>query len=376
MRKLLIALCALAIVVGGGAYLQQTGRLDGVWAMVRDRISPEAAEQKNEKPRRNQDNRNASPVEVASAAVKTLSDDITAVGTLQSDESVQISTETDGRIAAIDFREGDTVIAGRTLFRLDDVIISAQLDDARARLTLAQANFDRAKTLRKSGNTAQSTLDAAQMELTVARSALDLLESQHLKLSIAAPFEGVLGFRLVSLGAYVQAGTPLVNLEKIDRLKVTFSVPEIYLERLKDGQKVQIVADALPGQVFEGTIYAIDPAIDINGRAIKIKALLDNSMAKLRPGLLARVTVKGLPRSAVTIPESALVPKGDVFLVYRADKGKAIETRVETGRRESGLVEIVKGVLEGEQVVTAGQGRLHDGADVEIVPTTQAAIEG
>jgi membrane fusion protein, multidrug efflux system len=376
MRKSLFAVCVLAVVAGGGAYMQQTGRLDGMWTAVRDRISPEAAGQKPEQPRRKQDNKNSSPVEVASAAVKTLSDDITAVGTLQSDESVQIAAETDGRIAAIEFREGDTVIAGRTLFRLDDIIISAQLDDAKARLTLAEANFERASKLRKSGNTAQSTLDAAQMELTVARSALELLESMHLKRSIAAPFQGVLGFRQVSLGAYVTAGTALVNLEKIDRLKVTFSVPEIYLERLKEGQKVQVIADAMPGQVFEGTIYAIDPAIDINGRAIKIKALLDNSQAKLRPGLLARVTVKGLPREAVTIPESALVPKGDVFLVYRADKGKAIETKVETGRRESGLVEIVKGVQEGEQVVTAGQGRLRDGADVEIVPTTQAAIEG
>ena len=374
----MIALGVLAVLAGGGAYMQQTGRLDSFWTAARARIAPETQKtaQNNEQPARNQENRNSSPVEVAAAAVKTLSDDITAVGTLQSDESVQISAETDGRIAAIEFNEGDTVMPGRTLFKLDDVIINAQLEDARARLTLAEANFERTSKLRKSGNTAQSTLDAAQMELTVARSALDLLESQHLKLSIAAPFQGVLGFRQVSLGAYVQAGTPLVNLEKIDRLKVTFSVPEIYLERLKEGQKVQIVADALPGQTFEGTIYAIDPAIDINGRAIKIKALLDNSQAKLRPGLLARVTVKGLPRSAVTIPESALVPKGDDVVVYRADKGKAFEIKVATGRREKGIVEIIDGIAAGEQVVTAGQSRLHDGADVEIVPSAQAAIEG
>jgi membrane fusion protein (multidrug efflux system) len=169
----------------------------------------------------------------------------------------------------------------------------------------------------------------------------------------------------------------LANLEKIDRLKVNFSVPEFYLAKLGVGQKIEITADALPGTRFEGEIYAIDPAIDVNGRAIKVKATLSNEDGKLRPGLLARITVKGAPRTAVTIPESALFSRGGDYLVFKTDNGKAKETKVLAGRRENGFVEILEGVEAGQQVVIAGQARLRDGADVEIVPpTTAAAVEG
>jgi membrane fusion protein, multidrug efflux system len=132
----------------------------------------------------------------------------------------------------------------------------------------------------------------------------------------------------------------------------------------------------LPGTRFEGQIYAIDPAVDVNGRAIRVKATLPNEDRKLRPGLLARITVKGAPRTAVTIPESALVSRGNDFLVFKADNGKAKETKVLAGRRENGFVEILEGVEAGQQVVIAGQARLRDGADVEIVAPTTAAVEG
>ncbi|TMJ37804.1 MAG: efflux RND transporter periplasmic adaptor subunit, partial [Alphaproteobacteria bacterium] len=318
----------------------------------------------------------SSPVEVAAASAKTLSDDITAVGSLLSDESVQIAAETSGRVAEIKFTEGDVVTAGTVLITLDDALISAQVEDAEARLTLAKANYERAASLRKSGTASQTTLDTAQSELSIQQAVYDLIRTQHEKLSIKAPFPGVLGFRTISPGAYVTAGTPLVNLEKIDQLKVNFSVPEFYLSKLAVGQKIEISADALPGTRFEGAVYAIDPAIDVNGRAIKVKATLSNRDGKLRPGLLARITVKGAPRTAVTIPESALVSRGNDFLVYKTDNGKAKETKVRAGRRENGFVEILDGVEIGQQVVIAGQARLRDGVDVEIIPPTASAIEG
>lgn len=374
MRKVLISLLILAVLAGGGVYLQRNGYVE--WLMARIETG-QTVEAKATKDQRNKAApvANRSPVEVAAAAVKRLSDDISAIGTLLSDESVQISSETSGRIDEILFKEGETVAAGTILIKLDDALIGAALADAQARLKLATANYERYNTLRKSGNTAQSTLDQAISEQAVAQSAVDLIQTQHQKLSIKAPFPGVLGLRSVSRGAYVTAGTPLVNLEKIDRLKVTFSVPEIYLERLEAGQRIEIAADAMPGAKFEGTIYAIDPAIDVNGRAIKVRASLDNRDGKLRPGLLARIIVKGAPRDAVTVPESALVPRGDDLLVYKADNGKALEIKVRTGRRESGFVEIIEGVAAGEQVVTAGQQRLRDGASLEIVTSQQAATE-
>jgi membrane fusion protein (multidrug efflux system) len=371
MRKALISLLILALLAGAGLYVQRGGHLDGLMARFSGdkavAAKPGAADKSAVV--------NRSPVEVAAAAVKRMSDDISAIGTLMSDESVQISPETSGRINEVLFKDGDNIAAGTVLFRLDDALLGAQLADAKARLKLAQANFDRASTLRKSGNGTQSTLDQATSELAVTQSVLDLILTQHEKLSIKAPFPGVLGFRSVSPGAYVTAGTPLVNLEKIDRLKVTFSVPEVYLERLSVGQRIEVAADAMPGAKFEGLIYAIDPAVDINGRALKVRATLDNRDGRLRPGLLARIIVKGAPRDAITVPESALVPRGNDLLVYKADNGKALEIKVRTGRRESGFVEIIEGISAGEQVVTAGQQRLRDGVNVEIVHSQQAATE-
>ena len=371
MKKTLISLFVLAVLAGAAFFAQRAGLAPSLWSATTGKLTEKSVP---EKPR--QRAANSSPVEVAAASTKTMSDDITAVGSLLSDESVQIAAETSGRVSGIKFTEGDAVVAGTVLITLDDTLIAAQREDSQARLTLAKANYERAASLRKTGTASQTTLDTANSERLIAQAVYDLIEAQHQKLSIKAPFPGVLGFRTISLGAYVTAGTPLVNLEKIDRLKVNFSVPEYYLAKLSVGQKIEIIADALPGTRFEGQIYVIDPAVDVNGRAIKIKATLSNDDRKLRPGLLARITVKGLPRTAITIPESALVSRGNDFLVFKADNGKAKETKVLAGRRENGFVEILEGVEVGQQVVIAGQARLRDGADVEIVPPTTAAVEG
>jgi membrane fusion protein (multidrug efflux system) len=372
MKKTLASLFVLAVLAAAAFTAQRAGWVPSMWSATTGKLagSQPAPEKKRE------GTASSSPVEVAAASTKTMSDDITAVGSLLSDESVQIAAETSGRVSEIRFTEGDVVAARAVLVTLDDSLSAAQLADAEARLTLAKANHERAVSLRKSGTASQTTLDTVTSELAIAQAAYDLIKAQQEKLSIRAPFPGVLGFRTVSPGAYVTAGTALVNLEKIDRLKVNFSVAEYYLSQLKVGQKIEIVADALPGTRFEGQIYAIDPAVDVNGRAIRVKATLPNEDGKLRPGLLARITVKGAPRTAVTIPESALVSRGSDFLVFKADNGKAKETKVLAGRRENGFVEILEGVEAGQQVVIAGQARLRDGADVEIVAPTTAAVEG
>lgn len=372
MKKTLVSLFVLAVLAGSAFTAQKAGWVPSLWTATTGKLTEKqpALEKKRQR------TATTSPVEVAAASTKTMSDDITAVGSLLSDESVQIAAETSGRVSEIRFTEGDVVEARAVLITLDDALITAQLADADARLTLAKANYDRAVSLRKSGTASQTTLDTAKSELAIAQAAYDLIKAQQEKLAIRAPFPGVLGFRTVSPGAYVTAGTALVNLEKIDRLKVNFSVPEYYLAKLSVDQKIEIIADALPGTRFEGQIYAIDPAVDINGRAIRIKATLSNEDRKLRPGLLARIAVKGKPRTAVTIPESALVSRGSDFLVFKTDNGKAKETKVLAGRRENGFVEIIDGVEPGQQVVIAGQARLRDGADVEIVPSTTAAVEG
>ena len=295
-------------------------------------------------------------------------DDIAAVGSLLSDKSADIAAETNGRIVEILFADGAEIKAGDVLFRLDDSLLKAQVNEAKARLALAQSVAERNAALVKSKNIAQGVVDESNTQLTLAESALALAEVQLAKLTIRAPFSGRAGFRGVSEGAYVQAGAALVHLEKIDVLKAAFSVPELYFSLLSSGQTVLVAADAVPGESFEAKIAAIDPLVDVNGRALRIRADLDNAAGKLRPGMLIRVTVRGKTRSAVTVPEAAIVPRSDGAVVFVAAAEKAQETRVQTGKRINGTVEILQGLKEGEQVIVAGNSRLADGAAIAIVP--------
>ncbi|MGV6872731.1 efflux RND transporter periplasmic adaptor subunit [Pseudochelatococcus sp. B33] len=307
------------------------------------------------------------PIETATVRAGDALNDIRTVGSLQSDESVLISSEIAGRVAEISFAEGQHVEAGDMLVRLDSALTQAEIDEVRARLALAEANHRRTSQLAKGGNATQRANDEAVAEFATARAALALVEARFDKLSIRAPFPGVLGVRKVSVGAYLNPGVEIVNLEKIDQLKVDFKVPETYLARVRVGQPVELTVDALPGERFSGTIYAIDPMVDVNGRALRIRARLPNPDLALRPGLFARIAIKNTEaQQTVFVPEEAIVPRGDATFVYRVADGKVFETEVKLGARLAGEVEVLEGLAAGAQIVTAGQHRLSDGAPIEV----------
>jgi membrane fusion protein, multidrug efflux system len=356
LKKSAAAVILLALL-GGAAY----------WLQASDFWQGAPVAQKKQS---GQGSRAPLAVEMATARTDQLSDDISAIGSLVSEESVDISAETNGRIVEILFADGAQVKTGEVLFRLDDTLVKAVVADAEAKLALAKTVFERNEALFKTKNIAQSVFDQTNTELTLAESALALAKVQLGKLTIRAPFSGRAGFRSVSVGAYVQAGAPLVHVEKIDLLKAAFSVPELYFPQLGPGQSVEVTADALPGETFEAKISAIDPLVDINGRALRIRADLENSAEKLRPGMLIRISVRGPQRSSVTVPESAIVPRGNGAVVFIAAGEKAREAKVRTGKRSNGAVEILEGVKAGEQVITAGNTRLSDGAAIAIVPAT------
>lgn len=362
LKKSAAALILLLILGGTAYWLQSDGQFTAYWA------GATATQSTPEKSKGGQGQRSALPVEIATAREDQLSDDISAVGSLLSEESVDIAAETNGRIVEILFSDGAQVALGDVLFRLDDTLVKAVVTDAEARLELARTVVDRNTALIKSKNIAQSAVDQASTELTLAESALALAQVQLGKLTIRAPFAGRAGFRSVSVGAYVQAGTPLVHLEKIDVLKAAFSVPELFFSQLSPGQSIMVTADAVSGETFEAKISAIDPLVDINGRALRIRADLDNAAEKLRPGMLIRISVKGPQRSSVTVPEAAIVPRGNGAVVFVAANEKAREEKVRTGKRSNGTVEILEGVKPGEDVVVAGNTRLSDGTAITIVP--------
>lgn len=308
------------------------------------------------------------PVEAANAETLKSTADLRAVGSLQSDESVQIASEIAGRIIELPLREGEAVAAGDVLVKLDEALVRAELADATARFEFAKSNQQRAQTLARSGNVTERARDEANTNAETALAAVELAKTRLSKHVITAPFPGTVGLRVVSPGAYIGVGVPIVNIEKIDTLKVDFKLPELYLADIKPGQKIDVTVDALPGKKFEGEIYAINPHVDVNGRSLSIRARMANTDGVLRPGLFARIMVKGLSeREVVMVPESAIVPRGGENIIFAIEEGKAVESKVKLGNRKAGAVEVLEGLKQRATVITAGQQRLRNGSTVEVI---------
>jgi membrane fusion protein, multidrug efflux system len=306
------------------------------------------------------------PVEATAAKLETLTDGIQAIGSLVAAESADVSADSNGRLVAVLAQDGAAVKKGDELFRIDGALLAAELQDAEARYALAEASFRRAQALARSQTVAQSTVDQSRAELDQALAAVELVRERQRRLVIRAPFDGQLGFRLVSEGSYVTAGMPLVRIDQISSLKVTLSIPERFFTAVQQGQEVELTADAVPNKAFRAVISAINPVVDVNGRALQVLATLDNSARELRPGMLARAKVVGAKRDALMVSEAALVPQGDEQVLFVVKANKAERRVVMLGQRGGGTVEIVSGLAAGELVVTAGATRLSPNASVKI----------
>ena len=315
----------------------------------------------------------AAPIVVETHTVQTraLADDVSAVGSLVSNESVVLRPEVSGRIETIRFRDGETVRRGTVLVELDSAVERAELQQARANLTLAESNFRRTQDLFGRKFVSQSSLDDARAKLEVARAGLALAQARLARMQIRAPFDGVVGIRSVSPGDFVQDGDALINLEDIATLKLDFRLPELYLDRVRPGQALELSSDVLPGEVHSATVEAIDPLVDAQGRAVRLRASLVNPEMRLRPGVFARVRLILAERAEVpVVPEAALVPApGNTQFVYRVEDGKVERVNVTTGQRRDAMVEVVDGLAPGAVVVTAGQLKLRDGAAVKVAAT-------
>ncbi len=317
-------------------------------------------------------------VETAEVAVQAMPDEVSAVGTLRSNESVVLRPEVSGRISAIRFEEGQPVARGAVLIELDAAVERAELQQARANLDLARSNYRRTEELFGREFVSRTARDEAASRLAVARAAEQLAQARLERMRILAPFDGIVGIRNVSVGDYVKDGAELVNLEDISSLKVDFRLPEIHLQQLRTGQSLEVGTDTLPGERFAATVRAIDPLVDAQGRAVLVRAALANPDGRLRPGVFARVRLTLAERSeVVVVPEEALMPMpgGDTF-VYRVVDGLAQRVAVRIGVRRDARVEIVEGLQAGDVVVTAGQLKLREGVPVRPVEAAGAPAGG
>lgn len=323
-------------------------------------ISPVLGQQKTSEP---------TPVKTATVTVETLNVEVTAVGTLRADETVVVRPEIAGRVAAIHFKEGQAIRQNEPLITLDQAEYQAQLASSAAQLALEESSFRRLQDLDRKNLTSQQNLDEARAKLDAARAQHELNRVRLDKTVIRAPFDGTVGLRQVSPGAYVKPGDDIANLESLGAMKLDFRAPETYLARLRTGQTLAVRVDAWPDQPFEGAIYAIEPGVDEETRTVLLRARLPNKGNKLRPGLFARISlVLERRENALVAPEQAIVPVGQKSFVYRVVEGKAIMTPVQLGQRRPGQVEIVEGVSAGDVLVTDGQLKIRDGAAVKPLP--------
>ena len=255
---------------------------------------------------------------------------------------------------------------------LDQEEYQAQLASSAAQLALEQSSYRRLQDMDRQQLASQQNLDEAKAKLDTARAQQELNRVRLSKTVIRAPFDGMIGLRKISPGAYVKPGDDIVALESLGAMKLDFRVPETYLARLAVDQRLAARVDAYPEQRFEGTIYAIEPALDEETRTVLLRARLPNPDNKLRPGLFARVSlILERRENTLVVPEQAIVPVGQTTFVYRVADGKAVMTPVKLGLRRPGLVEILEGLSAGDLVVTDGQLKIRDGAAVQVLPPTE-----
>ncbi len=301
---------------------------------------------------------------------ETWSDPLEALGTLNADESVTLSATVTDTIAEINFDDGEQVERGRLLIRLEDSEEQALLRAAQAITDERRNASGRASQLQQRNLAARADVEDTQSQLRQAQADAQALEARLENYRIHAPFSGRVGFRNVSVGALVTPGMALVTLDKLDVMKLDFSVPEVFLDRLSAGLSLSATTAAYPDEVFRGEISSIGTRIDPVSRSVNVRAELANPDLKLRPGMLMEVIVQQRVRDALVLPEAALQPSGNrhfVMVIQQQEAPRLERREVAIGERRSGEVEVLEGIREGDLVVIHGLQLAREGQEVRIL---------
>lgn len=321
-------------------------------------------------------------VSTAQAAVTQWQPQLEAVGSLRAVRGADLSLEVPGVVEEINFQSGDEVQVGAVLLRLrgDDEI--AKLESLEAVARLSQITYDRDVKQLRAQAISQAVVDNDEANLRNNKAQVAQQKAIVDKKILRAPFAGQLGIRQVDLGQYLGAGTAIVTLQSLTPIYVDFLLPQQAFDQIKVGQTVAAKVDAYPGKAFAGAITAINPRVDAATRNVQVRVTLDNADHKLLPGMYATVDIDtGAPQHLVTLPQTAISYNPYGNLVYLVDdKGKdaagkplliARQTFVTTGATRGDQVSILKGVKEGDVVVTGGQMKLRNGSPLLINNTVK-----
>ncbi|WP_409432624.1 efflux RND transporter periplasmic adaptor subunit [Litorimonas sp. RW-G-Af-16] len=295
---------------------------------------------------------------------------VEALGTLEPNEVVDLTLNTADRVQSLYFDDGQRVRKGKTLLSLAQREQIALTEAAEANADEARQQLERIARLAERNAVSQAELDEANRDLNAANAQLRAVQSRQKDRVLVAPFDGVLGFRQVSVGSFIRAGDVVARLIDDSEMNLEFSVPSTFLRSLKPGTKVSARTDDLPDMTFEGAIATIDNAIDPVTRSVRVRATLPNPDRVLMSGMFMEIVLTANPRQNLAIPEEAIQPVGPKTFVFKVDEttGQLTAKRVEVkvGALEKGYLEVLSGLSTGDRVITEGIIRVRDGGEIKI----------
>ena len=307
------------------------------------------------------------PVSVYIAEFMSREDGRMTMGTLMANERVDVVSELSGRVTAINFREGQFVRKGEILIRLNDDELLTQLTKAEYQYTLLGQRLGRQKILLEKDAVSREEYDGVLTEYNVLKQDIEQLRIKIEKMKIRAPFDGVLGFREISTGAFLQPGSKISTLVDVASLKLEFSIPEKYINDIKSGENVIFTIEGMSNK-FSAKIYAIDPEVELKTRTVMLRALYKNSSFKLKPGMSAKVTVNSANGAQnIYVPNQSVVPDVKGRSVWMLKEGKATLVPVQTGTRTADMLEVLSGIERGDTIITTGLMQLREG--ISVTPT-------
>ncbi|WP_226163454.1 efflux RND transporter periplasmic adaptor subunit [Hymenobacter terricola] len=306
------------------------------------------------------------PVQVYVVAATRLSDEVASTGSVMADESVTIQSEISGKITSLNIQEGQPVRKGQLLFTINAADVQAQLQKQEYNIKLYQDQEKRQHTLLEKEYISRQEYEQSNNALLTAQADLQALRVTLAKAFVRAPFDGVLGLRNTSVGAYVSPGTAITTLSRVSPVKIDFNVPSRFAQSVRVGDPV-LVTDEATTKKIEAKVYAINPQIDPVSRTLPVRAIYPNKHLELRPGGFVKVNLElGETDEALQIPTEAVVPVASGYTVFVVRKGKAAVQPVNIGVRSDKVIQITKGLAVGDSVIRTGILQVKEGDRVSI----------
>jgi membrane fusion protein, multidrug efflux system len=275
-------------------------------------------------------------------------------GTLKPDEEVDLSFETSGKIVGINFTEGTRVKKGDLLAKINDLPLQAQFEKLQAQLKMSEAKEFRQRSLLDKDAISQESYDQVQTDVQSLRADINLIKARISETELRAPFDGSIGLRYLSEGSFATPSTKIAKLIKISPLKIEFSIPEKYAAEIKIGYPIDFRIEGID-QVFNASVYAVDPKVDVDMRTVVLRALYPNRNEELKAGRYAEITLQMSHKNdAIAIPTEALIPEMEGEKVFVYSKGKAQSVKVITGLRTESKIQITQGLKFGDTLITSG----------------------